>query len=174
RYAAVRPERVRALVLASAIGPRWRLNDVERRWASSPWLSLPAFAAGAPFRLWPEIRAACPGPLRACAAAARYLGLVAAAPTLPSHLANRVRCLDGHDLAGDARAVRAPALVITGERDLDRVVPVDGTLEYVDLIAGASQRTLPGTGHIGLVTKPREFAALIAGFAAGLPATSRA
>jgi len=165
RYAAVRPERTRALVLVSAPGPRWRPAARVRRYVSSPWLSAPAFVAGAPLRLWPEIRAAAPSRLQACTCGARHLVNVALAPAWPSRMANRVRCLEGLDFRVDAGRVRSPTLVITGQPHLDRVVPVDGTLEYVSTIPGASARTLAGTGHLGLVTRPREFAGLIADFA---------
>lgn len=164
RYAALRPARVRTLVLVSAPGPRWRPAPRVRRYLSSPWASVPAFVVGAPRRLWPEIVAAAPGWPHACASAARHLVNVALAPAWPSRLADRIRCLDGHDFGRDAAKVRAPTLVITGEPLLDRVVPVDGTLEYAAAIPGALTRTLPGTGHLGLVTRPREFAGLITDF----------
>ncbi len=166
RYAALRPGRTRALVLVSTPGPRWQPDARVRRYVSSPWLSAPAFVGGAPLRLWPEIRAAFRSRLQACACGARHLVNVALAPAWPSRMANRIRCLDGLDFFADAARVRSPTLVITGEPHLDRVVPVDGTLEYVSTIPGASARMLPGTGHLGLVTRPREFARLIAEFAA--------
>jgi pimeloyl-ACP methyl ester carboxylesterase len=80
-------------------------------------------------------------------------------------MARRIRALEGCDLAADARAVTAPTLVLTGEPHLDRVVPVAATRQYLSLIPGATGRTLEGTGHIGLVTRPREFAETIAVFA---------
>lgn len=164
RYAAVRPERVAALVLASAPGPRWRPAPRVSRYVASPWASVPAFVAGAPLRLWPEIRAAAPSVPRACASAARHLANVALSPAWPPRMANRVRCLDGHDFGRDAARVRAPTLVITGEPGLDRVVPVDGTLEYASAIPCAIARRLARTGHLGLVTRPGEFARLITDF----------
>ncbi len=164
RYAAVRPGRVRALVLVSAPGPRWRPDPSAQRYLRSPWLSAPAFAAGAPMRLWPELRAAAGSTPRACVSAARHLANVALAPTSPSRMAARIRCLDGHDFGRDAASVRAPTLVVTGEPRLDQVVPVAGTLEYAEMIPGASFRRLARTGHLGLVTRPGEFAGLITDF----------
>jgi pimeloyl-ACP methyl ester carboxylesterase len=164
RYAAVRPEHVRALVLVSAPGPRWRPAPRVRRYLASPWASVPAFLAGAPLRLWPEIRAAAPTATGALVSAARHLVNVALAPAWPSRMAGRIRCLDGHDFARDAASVRAPTLVITGEPQLDQVVPVDGTLEYAAAIPGASTRMLARTGHLGLVTRSGEFAGLISDF----------
>ena len=66
--------------------------------------------------------------------------------------------LDGDRHRQRLPRVTAPTLVITGE-PLDRVVPVESTLEYLELIPGARHVVLPGTGHIGLSSKPREFAA---------------
>lgn len=167
RYAAVHPDRVRALVLVSAPGPRWRPAPLIRQYMESPWASLPAFLAGAPLRLWPEIRAAAPSARGACVSAARHLANVALAPAWPRRMADRIRCLDGHDFGRDAAAVRAPTLVITGEAHLDHVVPVEGTLEYVAAIPDAVAQQLTRTGHLGLVTRPDAFVRLIAGFVTG-------
>jgi pimeloyl-ACP methyl ester carboxylesterase len=161
RYAAARPERVKNLVLASAPGPFWRPTERVRRHVSSPLMSAPAFVLGAPGRLWPEIVAA-RGTLGAAGLSALRYGLsVLAAPASPIRMARRVRCLEGHDFAKYAREVRARTLVITGEPALDRVVPVDGTRKYAELIPGTKVVTLPGTGHLGLITKPEEFAGII-------------
>jgi pimeloyl-ACP methyl ester carboxylesterase len=72
--------------------------------------------------------------------------------------------LGATDVAADCRRITAPTLVITGEAGLDYVVPVDGSSEYVRLIAGARAAVLPDTGHIGCNTRPQEFAALIRRF----------
>jgi pimeloyl-ACP methyl ester carboxylesterase len=76
-------------------------------------------------------------------------------------MAARVKCLTGEDFVADATRVAAPTLVITGEPELDRVVPVPGTKEYLDLIAGAVGVTLERTGHLGVITRPAAFAELI-------------
>ena len=60
RYAAVNPERVSALILVSAPAPGWAPSARQQSYISRPWLSAPAFALSAPFRVWPEIRAAVP------------------------------------------------------------------------------------------------------------------
>jgi pimeloyl-ACP methyl ester carboxylesterase len=72
------------------------------------------------------------------------------------------------DIAADCARITAPTLVITGDSRLDRVVSVSSSLEYLTLIRGARHATLPGTGHVGLMAKPREFAALVDRFL-GLP-----
>jgi pimeloyl-ACP methyl ester carboxylesterase len=96
-----------------------------------------------------------------------YLGLVVAHPPWPAHMAHRVRAVAGCDFERDARAVRAPTLVVTGDPDLDRVVPVAGTRQYLLLIPGSVGETFAKTGHIGLVTRPAEFARLIEEFCRG-------
>ena len=58
----------------------------------------------------------------------------------------------------------APTLIVTGERGLDRVVPVEVTREYVDMIPGARHTTLDRTGHLGSITRPDAFAALVRDF----------
>ena len=75
RYAARHPERVSALILASAPGPGWQPNQQQADWISRPWWSAPAFVLTSPLRVWPEVSAALPqvgsgwrsSPARACA-----------------------------------------------------------------------------------------------------------
>jgi pimeloyl-ACP methyl ester carboxylesterase len=167
RYAATRGWRVSELVLVSAPGPRWQPDERVRRYADKPWLSAPAFVLGARSRLWHEIAAARAGRLDRWAALGRYLLSVASHPASPPEMARRVAMLEPCDFAADARRVTAPTLVVTGEEDLDRVVPVGGTLEYLALIPAAKGVTLHGTGHIGLVTKPEAFALAVAAFVEG-------
>ena len=55
--------------------------------------------------------------------------------------------------------------MVTGEADLDGVVPVATSLEYTRLIKGAQVARLAGTGHLGIVTRPERFAELVVNFA---------
>jgi pimeloyl-ACP methyl ester carboxylesterase len=80
-------------------------------------------------------------------------------------MARRARMLDGRALQSEIAAVRAPALVVTGEPHLDLVVPVRSTHEYLRLWPQAEAMTLPRTGHLGVITRADEFAAVVAGFA---------
>ena len=48
--------------------------------------------------------------------------------------------LDSHDIVADCRRVTAPTLVVTGEAGLDRVVPVESTATYLELIRGRAER----------------------------------
>jgi pimeloyl-ACP methyl ester carboxylesterase len=164
RLAATHPARVEALVLASTPVASWKPDERVDRYTGAPWLSAPAFFLGARERLWTEIAAARPGAGDRYRTLAGYFREIALHPPSPVAMARRVRALAGCDLAADARAITARTLVLTGEERLDRVVPVAGTREYLSLIPGAVGFTLEGTGHIGLVTKPREFAQAITDF----------
>jgi pimeloyl-ACP methyl ester carboxylesterase len=67
----------------------------------------------------------------------------------------------------DCRHISAPTLVVAGERCLDRVVDVDDALAYVSAIPGARFQILERTGHLGIVTAPERFAAIVAAFVNG-------
>jgi len=69
-------------------------------------------------------------------------------------------------LNGASQAAGQPgdALVITGEAELDRVVPAELTRQYLQLWPGARTATLPRTGHLGLISRPTEFARLVVPF----------
>jgi 3-oxoadipate enol-lactonase len=161
RYATRRPARVDRLVLVSTPGPRWQPNDRVQRYANAPRSSALAFVAGAPGRLSREIAAAVPGRAERLATIAGYATSIVFHPGSARRMAGRLTCLTGEDFVADAKQVAAPTLIVTGEPDLDRVVPVQGTREYLDLIQGSFGVTLENTGHIGVVTRPAAFAELI-------------
>ena len=54
--------------------------------------------------------------------------------------------------------------MVTGEPSLDHVVSAEGTSEYQRLIRHARIVRLERTGHLGYITRPREFAAIVHGF----------
>ena len=164
RYAAARPRRVTALVLVSAVGPAWRPDGRVSRYVRRPWLTAPAFFVTAPLQLRPEVKAAFPHPLARLRFMARHAARVVTAPMSPARMAERVRLASGIDFVADCRAVSVPTLVVTGEPALDRVVPVEQTREYLQLIPRSRAATLEGTGHIGLITKPGRFAEVVGGF----------
>ena len=64
-------------------------------------------------------------------------------------------------------ASTAPALLVTGEPGLDRVVPVDVTRRYLDDFDRAEHVVLERTGHLGLVTRPDAFAGVLERFVNG-------
>jgi pimeloyl-ACP methyl ester carboxylesterase len=80
------------------------------------------------------------------------------APFAPVHAAQWVREWRSGDIRNDCARIVAPTLVVTGEKHLEHVVPVEHSLQYTRLIAGAEHVVLPGTGHLGVITKPHRFA----------------
>ena len=114
-------------------------------------------------RMLPEINAALP-----LAARARFLvktllqGL--RTPVSPSRMARRARWTESYAYCDPSR-INVPALIVTGEDHLDRVVPTVQTRQYVARLRRARHVTLKGTGHLGIVTKPQEFADLVVKFA---------
>ncbi len=164
RYAATRPERTAALVIASSPAPGWVPTAQQRRWVSRPWRSLPEFVATSPGRLLPEIAAALPGVRRRAGFSIRHALRVAAAPMKPHLMASRITWHQQMDFRPDCARVAAPTLVVTGEEGLDRVVPVAVTRSYGSLVRGARCVTIERTGHIGLLTRPAYWAAVVAEF----------
>ena len=164
RYAARRPERTAALVLVSAPRPTWRPSAWDRLFIRYPRLARPAFLARGCFRLIPEIFVANSTWLARLKFGAEYAGRAIRSPLSPPQMARWVRQWMTTDVRDDCRAIRTPTLLITGEPHLDRVVPVSSTLAYLELICGARHCVLEGTGHVGLVSKPREFARLVGEF----------
>lgn len=164
KYAAVRPDRTSALIVASTPSPAWVPSAAQARHLANPWRSTPAFLATAPGRMWPEIAAAIddwPSRLRFCAG---HVARIVAAPIVPAEMAARMRLSPGVELERDCARVRARTLVITGSPELDRVVPVASTREFVTLFRDATYTMMDRTGHIGLVTQPDRFAEIVGEF----------
>ena len=164
RFAAVHAERCRALVLVSTPRPGLQLRRRHQIYVSLPWLFGPLFIAETPFRLRQEIRSALPDSTARRALRWRVVRTFLTAPPSISQMAARARMLADTDIRPDCARITAPTLLITGERGLDHVVPVDGTSEYSRLIRGARSVVLERTGHIGSNTRPQEFAELVRRF----------
>ena len=164
RYAARRPARTDALILVSTPGPRWKLKPHLARYMKWPTLSSPLFFAGAVGRFWPELRVTYPDAgqrVRFCAAAMSRVDRSAR-----DSVAHEPACqlAAARTFEGDCACVKAPTLVVTGERDLDRVVTYDETMDYVSLIDGARFQLLERTGHLGIISAPDRFAAIVSRF----------
>ena len=168
-YAARRPERVSHLIVASSPGPGWQPTERQARYAARPWLSIVAFCATAVGRLDAEVRAALTDWPSRIRFVLDYVGRAVMAPMLPHVMGKRVRLHSDVNGADDCARVQAPTLVVTGEPSLDRVVPVDSTREYVGLIRGAQYVMMDRTGHIGSLTQPDRFAAIVKEFLAAHP-----
>lgn len=160
-YAAVRPARVRALVLASTPSPRWRPDRRSAFYMRWPRLVMPLLAVRSVSRLLPEILAARATRRSGLALASEYAWRAIRYPLPATRMVRWVEAWLAIDLAGACRHIEAPTTLITGERELERVVPVESTLEIAQLIPHASHVTFPGTGHVGSVTRPDAFAQMI-------------
>ncbi|MCX6538266.1 MAG: alpha/beta hydrolase [Acidobacteria bacterium] len=163
-YAAGRPGRIRALVLASTPGPRWKPDARVQRYVNAPLASTPAFVARAAGRLYPEVAAARPAWGPRFSFLTSHLGRILAARISPRRMADRIMLAADVDFVSVCRRITAPTLVVAGEPELDRVVPVDGMKDYVELIADARMITMARTGHIGMVTQAGAFAEVVNAF----------
>lgn len=173
-FAARHPERASGLVLVSALPPGWRPDARALFFIRRPRLLTPLFLL-ASLRLYGEIAAARPGMLNGLSAAVRHAGNALRHMFSPTRMARRVRLVESLELAAEVAAIAAPVLVVTGDAALDRVVPPRLTEEYLRILPHAGRVTLERTGHLGLITRPREFADAVGGFvrrtaAAGRPA----
>ena len=164
RFAAAHPERTAALVLASTPGPVWHLRPKHRLYARAPWIFGPLFVAEAPLRFRAELAAAFPERGARIRFGLKALGAFVRAPVSFGRMGQRARIISTLDLADECRRITTPTLVVTGEAGLDHVVPVEGSSEYVRLIAGARGAVLERTGHQGVLTRPDVFAALVRDF----------
>jgi pimeloyl-ACP methyl ester carboxylesterase len=162
-FAARHPSRTTALIIVSGIPPSWKPDSRVLFYLRAPRLLAPIFCIGS-LRLYREIAVAVPGVLQGVEAALRH-GLQAASHVFsPTNMARRVKLLESLHLEPELASVQAPVLVVTGEARLERVVPVHLTHEYLDLWPGAQAAVLPCTGHLGLITRPGEFAQLLVPF----------
>ncbi len=169
-FAARHPERVSALVLASPVPPSWTPNERIRFYLWAPRLLTPLFCL-ASVRMYREIATAVPGRVRGVRAALGLALLALGHLFSPTRMARRTGLVPSETQRAGIAALRVPTLVITGEADLDRVVPVAASQEYLRLWPHARHVTLARTGHLGAVTKATEFARIVATFAAEAPYT---
>jgi 3-oxoadipate enol-lactonase len=172
RYAARRSERVRGLILVSAPGPGWKPAAHQARYMRRPTLSAPLFALGAAKRSWSELRVTLPDGRARLAFCAKWALSFMDAPAAPWRMGHRARLAAAEHFGDDCSRIKLPTLVIAGERELDGVVRPDDTMGYVTAIAGAEFQLLERTGHLGTVSAPERFAAIVSGFVEGLSTTN--
>lgn len=163
-FAARHPDKVRGLVLASALPLQWIPDARARFYLRAPRLLSPLFMAESPYRMLPELRRAFPQLRKRLAFSIAAASRVLRALSSPVRMANRIRSMEKFAFT-DPRRATMPALVVTGEDTLDRIVAPLETRRYLEGLPRARSAVLPGTGHLGFVTKPREFAAMIFAFA---------
>jgi 3-oxoadipate enol-lactonase len=164
RFAAAHPDRTRALVLASTPGPGWHLRRRHGVYARLPYLLGPLFLAETPWRLRREMSIAFPELSARVRFTGLQLGTLLSAPPSLARMARRARMIATLDPAAECARITAPTLILTGEPGLDHVVPVAGSIDYVSSIRGARSVVLRGTGHLGFLTRPADFAALVRDF----------
>jgi pimeloyl-ACP methyl ester carboxylesterase len=165
-FAARYPGRVSSLILVSALPPSWRPDARVSFYLRFPWLLTPLFCVGS-LRLYREIAAAndtCwSGIAAACGAAINVLRHM----FHPSRMARRVHLLSSVErIEAELARVKVPTLVVTGEGSLERVVSPSVTGQYLTIWPHAHAETLARTGHLGMITRPNEFATLVSRFAA--------
>jgi pimeloyl-ACP methyl ester carboxylesterase len=163
-FAATYPQRTTALVLASTPGPTWHLRRRHRVYARVPWLFGPLFLMEAPFRLRRELLATFPESKARRGFALRQVATLFRAPLSLRRMGERGRMLPKRGLLDDCSRITAPTLVVTGERGLDHVVPVNGSCDYLPQIVGARSGIIERTGHLGVITRPHRFATLVRAF----------
>ena len=164
RYAALRPERTTALLLVSTPGPDFRLAARHQVYARAPWLFGPAFFAEIPRRVGPELERALPEGRDRRRFSWRQIRTFFSAPLSPSRMAERSVLFGRSASRDDCARVCAPTLVVAGEPALDRIVPADGTSDYLRLIAGARGARIEDSGHLGYITRPDVFAGIVKDF----------
>jgi pimeloyl-ACP methyl ester carboxylesterase len=157
------PERVRALILVSALPPDWQPDARAQFYLRAPLLFSPIFFIDAPMRAFREVRAALPRLGPRARFSAMQLGRAARYFLSPTRMATRIQWLRRFQFS-DPSCIRKPVLVITGEAGLDRVVAPVLTHRYVDAIPHARHAVIPCTGHLCLLTKPDEFTTLVCHF----------
>ncbi len=162
-FAARHRERVCGLLLVSAIPPSWQPDARARFFLRAPLLLSPLFLVGS-LRMYREVAAAADGVLRGMTLAARHALNALVHMFSPARMARRVYLLASVDLDRELERVAVPTLVITGDPALDNVVPAALTEEYLRLWPHARRATIARTGHLGLITRPHDFAALVAPF----------
>lgn len=164
RFAACHPDRVSALILVSSPTPRWRPNETLLRYMQRPLLSMPLVLPAWFLRMWPEIFAAKPTFSGRARFAARYFARIVRSPLSVTKMSAWAKLKLATDITADCARVTAPSLLITGEPELDRVVDLRQSKDWLTLVPGMRHVTIEGTGHIGLVTKPEQFADIVCGF----------
>ena len=164
-YAATRPTKISSLSLVSTPSPNWQPPSRIERYLRAPRLMAPVFAASSPFRLYPEIAVAFPSLRKRLRFGAECLARAVTSPATPTRMAERMRLAQQVDFASDCSRILTPTQIVTGETELDRVVPVDSSREYLGAISGSQAVTIENTGHIGVATRPERFAQVVSDYA---------
>ena len=163
-FAARFPGHTTSLILASALPPSWRPDTRVSFFLRAPWLLSPLFCL-ASVRLYREFATAgdtwWSGVTSACRAGVNVLLHM----FHPARMARRVHLLSSVlGIEAELARVKVPTLIVTGEESLERVVSPRITREYLAIWPHARVETLARTGHLGMITRSDEFAALVSSF----------
>jgi len=163
-FAARFPNHVTSLILVSALPPSWRPDARVSFFLRAPRLLSPLFCL-ASVRLYREFATArdtwWSGVTSACGAGVNVLLHM----FHPTRMARRVHLLSSVlGIEPELARVKVPTLIMTGEESLERVVSPRITREYLAVWPHARLETLARTGHLGMITRPDEFAALVSAF----------
>lgn len=151
QFAARHPGRTSALLLVSTPAPGMTLPPRYRLYMKWPRLLGILFAIETPYQLRHDLRWS-------------HVTRLVGPPVSFAKIARRVTFIDSSDIVVDCARIKAPTLVVTGERAFDHVVPVDSTREYLRLIPGSGHARLKDTGHLGSITRPELFRAVVQGY----------
>ncbi len=167
RYAATRPDRVECADAGLGAGARLGTIGASDAVHRAPIAIAASISDDWTDADWPEIYSAFPTWRQRMAFSLVHGLRVLAAPMNPVLMAGRVRQEQEMDFADDCARVTAPTLIVTGEEELDTVVPVPVTQRFRDLIPGSKYVLMDGTGHLGMVTQPDRFASIVREFLNG-------
>jgi pimeloyl-ACP methyl ester carboxylesterase len=159
-FAVRHPDRVRGLLLVSALPPDWQPDRRARFYLRAPRLFSPVFFVDAPLRAQREVRAALPTIAEQLRFSIGQTTRLFQAFLSPSRMATRLQWL-GQFQFSDPSGFRKPTMVVTGEPGLDRVVRPELTRRYLDALPGARYAMIPRTGHLGSLTRPTAFAEIV-------------
>lgn len=159
-YAVRNPHRVSALMLVNALPPDWAPDVRARFYMRAPLLFSPFFFIDAPMRASRELRAAFPRLGDRLAFGLQQTNRLLRYFLSPTRMTTRLKWLGQHQFRNPA-SFDKPVMIITGEPGLDRVVRPELTARYLHALPHAQHEVLVGTGHLGTVTKPREFASIV-------------
>lgn len=162
-FAARYPGCASSLILVSALPPSWRPDARVAFYVRHPWLMTPLFCAGS-LQFYGEIAAAQDSWWGGITTAGSAALTVLRHMFHPGRMARRVHLLSSARIDAELARVKVPTLLVMGEERFERVVPPRLTKEYLAIWPHARVETLARTGHLGVITRPGEFAALVSRF----------